>query len=298
MARQVLLLFTFFLSVSIGCAEASEIPKCDDKRVLIWLESAFLDRWKFIPKNKVELKWERLVEKTFQPNERKCQIVLRSRLSRIALKETEAIRHRWYEEFYDGRLDGPTTDYSVPPWILEDLDVETSVTFDFFLRYDLIKKSWFGVFNSQSFDNVALRKYEQILKGGVEQAAELRRKEVAEGNERWAREKAKEQDRNLKIANADELSQPTGEFLNCVHKRLSIYLHRTFPRNDDQETFKLRMMFIDGNLVKYRYSNPSKKGPVLWAPHEVTINCSKVEKFIGSVEFDIVLNPNYRWRAA
>ena len=115
-------------------ADAANIPKCDDKKVLRWVEDIFFEKWWIVPRDKVNLQMEFLSETFSQPNERGCEVTLRSKLSPNGLKEMNGYLETWNRETGNSRP---------PSWLL-NFSSESVIKFNFSLKYDLIKKDWFG----------------------------------------------------------------------------------------------------------------------------------------------------------
>ena len=170
----------FFLFVfATSYANAANIPKCDDKKVLRWVEDIFFEKWWIVPRDKVNLQMEFLTEDYSLPNERGCEVTLRSKLSPSSLKEMNGYLETWNKETGNSRP---------PSWLL-NFSTESVNKFTFSLKYDLIKKDWFGQYGSPVPNtNTPLGNYRSAMKGELIVAIQREKDRVSREKERIQRE--------------------------------------------------------------------------------------------------------------
>jgi uncharacterized protein YpbB len=82
----IILLLVCVLSTCFS-ANAANIPTCDDKKVLRWVENIFFEKLWIVPRDKVNFQMEFLTETFSLPNARVCEVTLRSKLSPSAIEE-------------------------------------------------------------------------------------------------------------------------------------------------------------------------------------------------------------------
>jgi hypothetical protein len=70
----ILFLLSVLFIFASSAASAANIPKCDNKNVLRWVENIFFEKWWIVPRDKVNLQMEFLTETFSQPNERGCEV--------------------------------------------------------------------------------------------------------------------------------------------------------------------------------------------------------------------------------
>lgn len=292
-----------FLVCGLGAcfsADAANIPKCDDKKVLRWVEDIFFEKWWIVPRDKVNLQMEFLTETFSQPNERGCEVTLRSKLSPNGLKEMNGYLETWNRETGNSRP---------PSWLL-NFSSESVNKFTFSLKYDLIKKDWFGQYGSPVPNtNTPLGNYRTALKGELLVAIQREKDRIARDQERIASEQARvsklqeqaeatERMRRVKIEKekkSKEFSEVSEKFQECVHRNLGgkIEYPTASTRLNETGVVEFHIEFIDGiynsaQIIKTPYKRLGDA--VLRALPN--LNCSEVEKVTGSVgmKFSFVLN--------
>jgi hypothetical protein len=173
-------------------ANAANIPTCDDKKVLRWIEDIFYNKWN-LPKEKVILQMEFLTENYSQPNERGCEVTVRSKLHPSGVKEMNGYLDTWNKE----------TGASRPPSWLLNFSSESVNKFSFLLKYDLIKKEWYGQYSSPDLNiSTSLGSYRTALRGDLQIEIQKAKDRNARDQERIAREQeriAREQERIARI---------------------------------------------------------------------------------------------------
>ena len=175
----ILFLFSVVFICASSAANAAKIPTCDDKKVLRWIENIFFEKWWTVPRDKVSFQMEFLTETFSQPNERGCEVTLRSKLSPSAIKEMNGYLETWNKE----------TENSRPPSWLLNFSSEAVNKINFSLKYDLIKKDWFGQYGSPVPNtNTPLGKYRTALKGELIVAIQREKDRVSREKERIQRE--------------------------------------------------------------------------------------------------------------
>ena len=283
----------FFLFVfATSYANAANIPKCDDKKVLRWVEDIFFEKWWIVPRDKVNLQMEFLTETFSKPNERGCEVTLRSKLSSSGLKEMNGYLETWNKETGNSRP---------PSWLL-NYSSESVTKLTFLLKYDLIKKDWFGQYSSSSpYGNQALVNYRVAFKGELLVAIQREKDRVAKEQERifkeqdraaMLQERAKAAER-MKIENIErekkskELTEVSEKFVACVHENLrnKIKYPSASKRAEEEGVVVFHLEFIDGVYKSARIiTSPYKRlGDAVLAVLP-NLNCSQVEQFNGSAE--------------
>lgn len=294
MKKFTIIFSLFFLFVfATSYASAANIPKCDDKKVLRWVEDIFFEKNWIVPRDKVNLQMEFLTETFSQPNERGCEVTLRSKLSPNGLKEMNGYLETWNRE----------TENSRPPSWLLNFSSESVNKFTFSLKYDLIKKDWFGQYGSPvPSTNTPLGNYRTALKGELlvaiqrekdriasEQARVAKLQEQAEATERMRRVKIEKEKKSKEFFEVSE------KFHECVRRNLGGKIEYPTASNRLNETgvVEFNIEFIDGiynsaQIIKTPYKRLGDA--VLRALPN--LNCSEVEKVTGSVgiKFSFVLN--------
>ena len=293
----VFLFYVLFICAS-SAAIAANIPTCDDKKVLRWVENIFFEKLWIVPRDKVNFQMEFLTETFSQPNERGCQVTLRSKLSPSGLKEMNGYLETWNKE----------TGSSRPPSWLLNFSSESVNKINFSLKYDLIKKDWFGQYGSPVPNaNTALFAYRTALKGELLVAIQREKDRIAREEERNSERFSREQERldNLqeraaaaermrkdkieKEKKSKEFSEVTEEFSNCVQRYLEQKLSQIF---NETGVVEFQIEFIDGIYKSAQITNTPKKmfGQAV-SRALPNLNCSKAEKVTGTVEmkFSFVL---------
>ena len=281
----------FFLFVfATSYANAANIPKCDDKKVLRWVEDIFFEKWWIVPRDKVNLQMEFLTEDYSLPNERGCEVTLRSKLSPSSLKEMNGYLETWNKETGNSRP---------PSWLL-NFSTESVNKFTFILKYDLIKKDWFGQYDSPVPNtNSPLGKYRAVLKGDLVVAIQKEKDRIAREEERnlekFSREQerlanlqeraaAKEQKRINKIEKEEkskEFTEVTEKFSECVRRYLESRLSRSIGATTVVE---FQIQFFDGMYESAQITNkPAYAFGAQVLRVLESLNCSHVEKVTGSI---------------
>jgi hypothetical protein len=186
------LFFVLFNCASSG-ASAANIPTCDDKKVLRWVEDIFYNKWN-LPREKVMLQMEFLTETFSQPNERGCEVTVRSKLHPSGVKEMNGYLDSWNKE----------TGASRPPSWLLNVSSESVNKFSFSLKHDLIKKEWYGQYRSPDLNTyTSLGSYRTALKGDLQVEIQKVKDRNARDQEKLDRIK-KQNDEKQAIVNQEE----------------------------------------------------------------------------------------------
>jgi hypothetical protein len=293
----ICLFFLFFLGICFG-ANAANIPTCDDKKVLRWVENIFFEKLWIVPRDKVNFQMEFLTETFSQQNERGCEVILRSKLSPSGLKEMNGYLETWNKETGNSRP---------PSWLL-NFSSEAVNKINFSLKYDLIKKDWFGQYSSPVPNtNSPLGNYRAVLKGELVVAIQREKDRIAREEERNSEKFSREQERlaNLqeraaateqkridkieKEEKSKEFTEVTEKFSECVRRYLESKLSQIF---NETGVVEFQIEFIDGIYKSAQITNTPKKmfGQALMRALP-NLNCSKVEKVTGTVgmKFSFVL---------
>jgi hypothetical protein len=293
------LFFMCALGTCLG-ASAANIPRCDDKKVLRWIENIFVEKLWIVPKEKVNFQMEFLTETFSQPNERGCEVTIRTRLTPIGLKEMNGYLDTWNKE----------TGNSRPPYWLLNFSSESINKINFSVKYDLIKKEWFGQYGRPvPLANAPLGYYRTALQGELMVAIQREKDRLAREEERISREQvrvAKLQEREAamermrmdkieKEIKSKEFSEVTDKFSECVQRNLGSRIEYPAASRRSEETgiVEFNIEFVDGiysgaKIIKTPYKRLGDA--VLRALPK--LNCSEVEKVNGSIgmKFSFVLN--------
>lgn len=154
----------FLIMILVGAhSSAATIPACNDKRVLRWVEDVFFGNYFATPRAGVTLKFELLSETLATTGERHCEVYLRSKLSAVGLKEM----NRYLEAWEKGTGSGD------PPYWFNDFQYDSVQRLNYTLRYDLIKREWFGKYSGlhpkengplDKYTRARLEKWEDAIK--------------------------------------------------------------------------------------------------------------------------------------
>jgi hypothetical protein len=293
------LFFMCFLGTCFG-ANAANIPACDDKKVLRWIENIFFEQLWIVPKEKVNFQMEFLTETFSQPNERGCEVTIRSRLNPSGLKEMNGYLDTWNKE----------TGNSRPPYWLLSFSSESVNKLNFSIKYDLIKKVWFGQYGRPvPLANIPLGRYGTALKGELIVEIQREKDRLAREEERISREQvrvAKLQERaaateRMRIDKIEkgkkykDFSEVTDKFSECIQRNLGsrIEYPTASKRLDETGIVEFHIEFVDGiyNSAKIIETPYKRLGDAVLRALP-NLNCSEVEKVTGSVgmKFSFVLN--------
>ena len=148
---------SFFIFVFLMCAHsgllAANIPTCDDKKVLQWIENhLFVEKWK-IPRNKIDFQMKSLIETFSKPNERGCQVTVHTKLNSSSLKEMNG-----YLDFWNNETGG-----KYPPQWLQNFSLEKEQQLSFSLNYDLLKKDWIATNVKGGYTPIHLESYRTAI---------------------------------------------------------------------------------------------------------------------------------------
>ena len=293
-----------------GGVSAKNIPECNDKNVLRWIEDLYYEKTGDVSRDMVIVSIEYLEEISSQPNMRECEITFRGTIGPKGLAKINEYRSDWINEFgsppsdnkYLGRISGIGTN---------------SVKFS--LHYNLIKKEWFGKLYPWSPDlrNHLFRGF-MNEEGRWLQAAQYERERRAREEERIKQEeialsikkKKEEEDIALSIKKKEEeeialsikkreeeeiallikkeeqdevVKQPTKEFTDCVRKKILItYPHVSRYLKQEGDVI-IRLVFINGLYYRFRIiSSPYDRLSRAVSDALSSIDCSHEEKFTGS----------------
>lgn len=283
------LFLVYILGTCFG-ASAANIPACDDKKVLRWVENIFFEELWVVPRDKVNFQMEFLTESFSLPNARVCEVTMRSKLSPSAIEEMNGYLDIWNKE----------TGNSRPPSWLSNFSSESVNKINFSLKYDLIKKDWFGQYGSPVPNtNSPLVKYRIALKGELLVAIQREKDRIAREEERNSERFAREQERlaNLqeraaatermridkieKEKKSKEFSEVTEKFSECVRNYLESKLSQ---KGYIKGVVEFQVEFIDGIYKSAKIIKSAKK----FHDHLILsalpkLNCSKVEQVNGLV---------------
>ena len=285
-----LLILSLLLSVSSITANAGNIPTCDERKVLVWLEKLYFDKLWGVPKDKFNLKLEFLNETFSQPNQRGCEVTFRVKLNVSGLKEMDNSLELWNKE----------TGGSRPPSQLTDYYYEAVNKMNFIIKYDLISKDWYGEYQ-KGMTNQLVGKYRYILAGrlltdikkekeivAIAQARKEKSEIEAAERERLRAEKIEQQNRqNTLKKNSMNLIDTNQNFKECVQNKITNSLE--YPslsrRLEEQGKVIVQIAFIDGIASSSKIiDTPHRRLGEAVKKASNGVNCSESEKTTGTIE--------------